>query len=129
MCGIAGVAGEQPLPSIESVSLAALRQRGPDAEGFDQWAGERAAWQLAHTRLSIVDLSGAGDEPMWNPDRTLAMAYNGEIYNSPELRRELEGRGHRFASKMDGEVILHLWEEEGSRALARLNGIFAVAVA
>jgi len=84
---------------------------------------------LAHTRLSIVDLSAAGDQPMENEDGSLVMVFNGEIYNSPELRRECESKGHRFRSSMDGEVILHLWEMEGPSCLARLNGIFAVAVA
>jgi asparagine synthase (glutamine-hydrolysing) len=66
---------------------------------------------------------------MANEDGSLVMVFNGEIYNSPDLRRICEAKGHRFSSSMDGEVILHLWEMEGARCLARLNGIFAVAVA
>ena len=129
MCGIAGLAGTVPVPVLGQRAIDALSHRGPDAAAVDHWSGDGAAWQLLHTRLSIVDLSEAGEQPMWNPDRTLAMVFNGEIYNSPDLRDELEAHGHRFQSKMDGEVILHLWEEQGSEALTRLNGIFAVAVA
>jgi asparagine synthase (glutamine-hydrolysing) len=76
-----------------------------------------------------VDLSEAGHQPMGNEDGTLAMVFNGEIYNAPELRLYCQSRGHRFRSGMDGEVILHLWEMEGPESLARLNGIFAVAIA
>jgi asparagine synthase (glutamine-hydrolysing) len=84
---------------------------------------------LGHTRLSIVDLSPAGEQPMENEDGSLVMVFNGEIYNSPELRQYCEAKGHRFRSTMDGEVIVHLWEMEGAACLGRLNGIFAVAVA
>src|SRR5258708_28537551 len=117
MCGIAGLAGSHPVAPLGQQAIDALRHRGPDAQAVEQWTGQGAAWQLLHTRLSIVDLSSAGEQPMWNQDRSLAMVFNGEIYNSPELRRELEARGHRFQSRMDGEVILHLWEDEGSAAL------------
>jgi asparagine synthase (glutamine-hydrolysing) len=129
MCGIAGLVGDHPPSLFAEDALDALRHRGPDAHGVAEWSGPGAAWQLVHTRLSIVDLSDAGGQPMWNPAGTLAMVFNGEIYNSPELRRGLEAKGHRFQSKMDGEVILHLWEDEGSAALERLNGIFAIAIA
>jgi asparagine synthase (glutamine-hydrolysing) len=84
---------------------------------------------LAFTRLSIVDLSDAGLQPMANEDGSLVMVFNGEIYNSPELRRYCQAKGHTFSSSMDGEVILHLWEMEGYRALQKLNGIFALAIA
>ncbi len=83
----------------------------------------------AHTRLSIVDLSSAGVQPMQNKDGSLVMVFNGEIYNSPELRSYCDAKGHRFSSAMDGEVILHLWEMEGAACLRRLNGIFAMAMA
>jgi asparagine synthase (glutamine-hydrolysing) len=84
---------------------------------------------LYHSRLAIVDLSHAGDQPMSNEDGRLSMVFNGEIYNHEELRSECISRGHTFRSNMDGEVILHLWEDEGPACLARLNGIFAVAIA
>lgn len=107
----------------------ALRHRGPDADGTRKWANTRSSWEVAHTRLSIVDLSSAGQQPMANEDSSLVMVFNGEIYNSRDLRRHCEANGHRFVSSMDGEVILHLWEIEGASCLARLNGIFAFAIA
>ena len=114
---------------LERSAVDALRHRGPDANASQAWEGERSSWELAHTRLSIVDLSAAGQQPMQNEDGSLVMVFNGEIYNSPELRRLCESKGHRFSSGMDGEVILHLWEIEGHACLSRLNGIFAVAIA
>lgn len=129
MCGIAGTTTAGGSARLGASTLAALRHRGPDAGATRAWAGERSSWELAHARLSIVDLSAAGEQPMENEDGSLVMVFNGEIYNSPELRRYCEAKGHTFRSAMDGEVILHLWEMEGLSCLARLNGIFAVAVA
>ena len=110
-------------------ALDSLRHRGPDGEGRRGCSVAGGSWELFHTRLAIVDTSDAGRQPMADEDGRLVMVFNGEIYNSPDLRRLCEARGHRFTSTMDGEVILHLWEMEGPAALARLNGIFAVAVA
>ena len=129
MCGIAGTTALGSFDGLPPGTVAALRHRGPDAESSQAWTGNRSSWELVHTRLSIVDLSAAGIQPMGNEDGSLVMAFNGEIYNSPELRRFCEGKGHTFSSSMDGEVILHLWEMEGAACLARLNGIFAVAIA
>jgi asparagine synthase (glutamine-hydrolysing) len=84
---------------------------------------------LHHTRLAIVDLTHAGDQPMASEDGRYVMVFNGEIYNHLELRAFCESKGHTFSSHMDGEVILHLWEMEGYRCLNRLNGIFALAIA
>jgi asparagine synthase (glutamine-hydrolysing) len=84
---------------------------------------------MGHTRLAINDLSPDGAQPMTLDDVELCMIFNGEIYNYPELRKHCELRGRRFRSRMDGEVILHLWALEGPSALAKLNGIFAVAMA
>jgi len=109
--------------------MRAVAHRGPDAEGLRRWSGTNASWALGHTRLAINDLSTAANQPMTNEDDTLVMVFNGEIYNSPELRRHCEAHGHAFRSRSDGEVILHLWEMEGSTCLRRLNGIFAVALA
>ncbi len=130
MCGIAGqlMRGAGPAEAAAS-DFTPLAHRGPDGHGRRSWSGAHASWRLLHTRLSIVDLSDAGAQPMENEDGSLVMVFNGEIYNSPDLRRYCEARGHRFRSKMDGEVILHLWEIEGAASLGRLNGIFAVAVA
>lgn len=127
MCGIAGRAG--PLGSWDAApALAALAHRGPDAA--DVHSVEVGSWAttVAHTRLAINDLTEAGDQPLFNEDRTLSMVFNGEIYNSPELRRYCEAKGHVLKSRSDGEVILHLWEDEGRAALRRLNGIFAIAI-
>ncbi len=127
MCGIAGHAGPQGRWAPEPV-LAALARRGPDASGFE--TVDEGSWtsSVAHTRLAINDLSDSGDQPLYNEDDTVALVFNGEIYNSPELRRRCEARGHVFTSRSDGEVIVHLWEEEGPAAFRRLNGIFAVAL-
>ena len=127
MCGIAGVAARIPGLSVRSAAER-LRHRGPDTHGSWRSAGEQWSCELVHTRLSIVDLSPAGEQPMVTQNGRLAMVFNGEIYNAPDLRRRCEANGHRFRSSMDGEVILHLWEDEGAAALGRLNGIFAVAV-
>ncbi len=129
MCGIAGVAALGFSARLDDSTVGALRHRGPDAQSKRAWRGERSSWDLVHTRLSIVDLTAAGDQPMENEDGSLVMVFNGEIYNSPELRRYCEAKGHTFSSSMDGEVILHLWEIEGAACLSRLNGIFAVAIA
>jgi asparagine synthase (glutamine-hydrolysing) len=117
-----------------------LRHRGPDGEGF--WVDgpqadlpcsradlpEAASVVLGHRRLSIVDLA-TGDQPIANEDRTVWVTFNGEIYNHVELRGALEGRGHRFATRSDTEVLVHGWEEWGEGLLERLNGIFAFALA
>lgn len=128
MCGIAGHIGRGHAMDFGNKVLAALQHRGPDAQRFKHYTSGDMTATLAFTRLAIIDLSDAGLQPMSSEDGRYSMAFNGEIYNSPELRRECERAGHRFRSSMDGEVILHLWEMMGSAALARLNGIFAVAI-
>jgi asparagine synthase (glutamine-hydrolysing) len=122
MCGIVGVAGTT---ADLFAGVASLAHRGPDGSGV--YVG--SSWALGHTRLAINDLSLAGAQPMSSADGHLVMAFNGEVYNYPELRRECEAKGITFRSSMDGEVILHLWAHEGVSCLGRLNGIFAVAVA
>lgn len=129
MCGIAGHVAHGSNGHVDHEVLGALGHRGPDAHRTQNCSTAECSWELAFARLSIIDLSTAGEQPMSNPDGSLVMVFNGEIYNSPELRRHCEERGHRFRSTMDGEVILHLWEMEGVACLARLNGIFALAVA
>ncbi len=110
----------------------ALRHRGPDDEGSYLSPDRRVG--LAHTRLSILDLSPAGHQPMSNEGcpraggQTVWISYNGEIYNFQELREELTSKGHRFRSRTDTEVILHLYEEEGESVVNRLNGMFAFAI-
>jgi asparagine synthase (glutamine-hydrolysing) len=129
MCGIGGLASVDPDATLPRAVCVTLQHRGPDASGFSRLQGDDWHIEFAHTRLAIVDLSQAGEQPMADESGDLVMIFNGEIYNSPELRNYCESRGHRFASTMDGEVILHLWEMEGAEALKRLNGIFAVALA
>jgi asparagine synthase (glutamine-hydrolysing) len=97
--------------------------RGPDDEGVYT----QGPAGLGMRRLSIIDLAG-GRQPIHNEDRTLWAVFNGEIYNFPELRRELEGRGHHFYTHSDTEVILHLYEEMGSECVQKLRGMFAIAL-
>lgn len=127
MCAICGVLNWKGCPEIrrEDVEkmLKALRHRGPD--GSRSLLLEGAA--LGFNRLSFVDLSG-GMQPLQNEDETISMICNGEIFNFQELRRELEEKGHRFRTKTDVEVILHLYEEEGLDFPNRLNGQFAIAL-
>ncbi|MGH7868583.1 MAG: asparagine synthase (glutamine-hydrolyzing), partial [Candidatus Dormibacteraceae bacterium] len=106
-----------------------IRHRGPDDTGELVHLGPPMSVSLGHTRLAINDVSSAGHQPMVSDDGTVAMVFNGEIYNYPELRQECEARGRHFRSNMDGEVILHLWAMEGISCLTRLNGIFAIAIA
>ncbi len=125
MCGICGyLSREGPVTGEALRGMAGtLAHRGPDGEGFhlDGPVG------LGHRRLSIIDLSEAAGEPMSNEDGSLWLVFNGEIYNFREIRRDLEGR-HRFRSRSDGEVILHLYEEKGDDAVALLDGMFAFAL-
>lgn len=127
MCGISGILNISDNPPIERSSLermiGMLRHRGPDGSGFFL----RHQIGLVHSRLSIIDLEG-GAQPICNEDRTLWVVFNGEIFNYPELRRDLELRGHRFSTQSDTEVIVHLFEEKGERCLEELNGQFAISI-
>ena len=127
MCGIFGWVSQNDLPE-RAVRKAAdsLSHRGPDDEGLYLDSARRVA--LAHRRLSVLDLSAAGKQPMSNEDGTVWITYNGEIYNYRELREELVAKGHRFTSKTDTEAILHLYEEEGEGVVRRLLGMFAFAI-
>ena len=97
--------------------------RGPDDEGILVQDGAG----LGMRRLSIIDLSG-GHQPVFNEDHTAWIVYNGEIYNFLELRAELEGRGHRFSTRCDTEVIIHLYEEMGADCVKKLRGMFGLAI-
>jgi asparagine synthase (glutamine-hydrolysing) len=101
-----------------------LHHRGPDAYGVRSWPEA----SLVHTRLSIIDLSPTGAQPMANEDGTVWTVFNGEIYNHQELRRTLEARGHIFKGRSDTEVLPHLYEEEGPSFVAELRGMFALAI-
>ena len=100
-----------------------IAHRGPDDEGVYA----RGPIGLGMRRLSIIDLSG-GKQPIHNEDQTIWIVFNGEIYNFPELRRELEARGHRFYTHSDTEVIVHLYEESGGDCVKKLRGMFAIAL-
>ena len=102
---------------------ARLRHRGPDATGF--YEEPRAG--LGHVRLSIIDIEG-GRQPMRDSSQSLCITFNGEIFNHVELRQELTGKGHRFTTRSDTEVILHLYQEEGEECVHRLNGQWAFAI-
>lgn len=124
MCGIAGIYGGGNKPLLDKM-LATLAHRGPDGRGTFAEDG----FLLGHARLAIIDLTDAGRQPMFNEDRSVVIAVNGEIYNAPDLRKELEDKGHRFSSTSDSETILHLYEELGFRGMiGSLNGMFALAL-
>ncbi|MGE0826100.1 MAG: asparagine synthase (glutamine-hydrolyzing) [Candidatus Binatia bacterium] len=125
MCGIAGWVGTLPNGDHYARRLArALHHRGPDAYGIQAWPEAT----LVHTRLSIIDLSPSGAQPMANEDGTVWTIFNGEIYNHHELRQSLKARGHIFTGHADTEVIPHLYEEEGARCITKLRGMFALAI-
>ena len=123
MCGLAGMIGPEADATVVQRMMAALRHRGPDESGVLS----RPGVCLGHQRLSIIDLS-TGRQPIANEDETVWIVFNGEIYNFRELRSELEAKGHRFTTRSDTEVIVHLYEESGATAFARLDGIFAFAL-
>ncbi len=124
MCGIAGYFGDKPVPSgVLERMIAAVRHRGPDGTGTLSKPGIG----LGHARLSIIDLAG-GRQPLANEDGSIWITLNGEIFNHVELRRDLERRGHRFRTRSDTEVVVHSYEERGSRCIEELNGDFAFAL-
>ena len=101
-----------------------LAHRGPDDEGYY----EEGPLGLAHKRLTILDTSRRGRQPMFTEDGQLAITFNGEVYNFLELRADLEASGHAFQTQTDTEVILRLYQVEGEGMLSRLNGMFAFAI-
>ena len=131
MCGIAAIfAYSSDAPGVDPGELVAIRDhmiaRGPDGSG--SWISPDGRVGLAHRRLSILDLSEAGAQPMWNVEGTLGITFNGEIYNYPELRAELQSRGCVFRSSNDTEVLLHLYAEKGVDMVHDLRGMFAFAL-
>jgi len=127
MCGIAGVFhfGDQSPPErlVAAAMLSALTHRGPDTNG----AYRDSSILLAHSRLSIIDIH-SGDQPLCNETSNMWIVFNGEIFNYLELRKDLEHRGHVFATKSDTEVIVHAYEEWGSEAFSRFNGQWSLAL-
>jgi len=127
MCGIAGVVSASRESNITEALVRhmcdQIVHRGPDDEGIHVTDGAG----LGMRRLSIIDLSG-GHQPVFNEDRSAWIVFNGEIYNFPELRPELESRGHRFYTRTDTEVIIHLYEEMGADCVKKLRGMFGLAI-
>src|SRR5579863_2633160 len=126
MCGICGVIGIQRSELAEEITrrmMGALEHRGPDEEGL--LSAPSAA--LGMRRLRIIDLPG-GRQPVFNETGNVAVVFNGEIYNFPQLRKTLEGRGHAFRTHSDTEVIVHAYEEWGEQCLRELRGMFAIAI-
>lgn len=152
MCGIAGIvqAGDRPVDcQVLEAMTASLQHRGPDGEGYVLLApGQREKpfpvigslrraigsqpgrypVGLGHQRLAIIDRTALGHQPMGTEDGLLWITYNGEVYNAPELRRELTALGHRFRSSSDTEVVLEGYRRWGTNCLPRLNGMFAFAI-
>lgn len=128
MCGIAGIiapsASEQELVHQVQCVLESMRYRGPDALGVFSAPGIAAG----NVRLAIQGIDPTGNQPVYNEDRTVAVLFNGEIYNFPQLRRELESAGHHFSTHTDTELLVHLYEDHGIRMADRLNGMFAFAL-
>ena len=124
MCGIAAVCGPGSTEQALHAMVAAQRHRGPDDEGIHM--DPAGALGLGHTRLSIIDLSSAGHQPMASADGTLWIAFNGELYNYLELRAELDD--YPFRSRTDTEVVLAAWQRWGERCLDRFVGMFAFAI-
>jgi len=128
MCGICGFvfadAARPAPPGVIDRMTDALEHRGPDDRGVFTEPG----CALGHRRLSIIDLSAAGHQPMTNEDGSLQIVFNGEVYNYRDLRPGLEAAGHRFRSGSDTEVILHLYEQRGEACLQDLRGMFAFAI-
>ena len=128
MCGIAGIFHPTGTAPVDATLLrrmtTAIAHRGPDGDGFhvEPHVG------LGHRRLAIIDIAG-GHQPMFNEDGSVAIVFNGEIYNFAELRPKLEALGHVFASDhSDTETIIHAWESWGPDCLARLSGMFVFAI-
>ncbi len=131
MCGIAGImAHGSAAPPPDEAELVAIRDhmraRGPDGAGL--WRAEDGRTLLAHRRLSILDLSERGAQPMESEEGGLVVVFNGEIYNYPALRTELEQQGARFRTTSDTEALLHLYARHGEEMTRRLRGMYAFAI-
>ncbi len=129
MCGIAGMAGVEDKRLLNAM-LEVTRHRGPDDWGTYTAGGATTSGMLAfgNNRLKILDLSAAGHQPMATPDGAVWVVFNGEIFNFPELRQELESDGIEFRSHTDTEILGHLYQKYGSAMVERLNGMFAFAI-
>jgi asparagine synthase (glutamine-hydrolysing) len=127
LCGIAGFV-DPTMPDLDGTlqrMLDCMVHRGPDGEG--KYLAPELCLALGMRRLSIIDLEG-GSQPIWNEDRTVCVIFNGEIYNYLELDRELRSKGHRFRTRSDTEVLVHLYEDLGEQMTSRLRGMFAFCI-
>ena len=124
MCGIFGVINQKIDRGLAERCLNTLIHRGPDDWGLKQEEGVT----LGHRRLSILDLSEKGRQPMSSKDGRYELVFNGEIYNFLELRRELEQKGYQFESESDSEVLLAAYDHYKEKCLDRFNGMWAVAI-
>jgi asparagine synthase (glutamine-hydrolysing) len=131
MCGIAGafrLGADAPDPRPMAAALDALRRRGPDDRGTESITVPAGTVVFGHTRLSVIDLSAGGHQPMYTADGRFVVVFNGEIYNYRELRAELQAQGHVFRTASDTEVLLQAWQRWGEDCLPRLTGMFAFAL-
>ena len=126
MCGITGLIGRRIESSSFDRMVDRLAHRGPDDRGT--WYSEKYPTALGHRRLSILDLSQNGHQPMQAPQLGLVIVHNGEVYNFKEIRSKLEGLGHRFRSDSDTEVLLYAYHEWGEKMLDHLRGMFSFAI-
>ncbi len=128
MCGFVGLIDLRQGVSAETVTMLrdTIRHRGPDDAGL--YLSPGGDFALGFRRLSIIDISSAGHQPMGNETGQIWIVFNGEVYNYAELRPELEARGHVFRSRTDTEVIIHAYEEWGERCVERFIGMFAFAI-
>src|SRR3989344_5495977 len=122
MCGICGFNWDDKELLKQMADI--IRHRGPDDDGY--YTDKDIS--LGNRRLSIIDLSKNGKQPIFNEDKTICVVYNGEIYNFQEIKEDLEKKGHRFYSNTDTEVIVHAYEEYGEKCLECFNGMFAFAI-
>ena len=130
MCGIAAIFNYRTGEPIDRAELLRIRDamslRGPD--GCGDWVSPDARIGLGHRRLSIIDLSESGAQPMKSADGRLVIIFNGEIYNYRDLRSQLEQKGYHFQSTSDTEVLLHLYDAEGESMVSKLRGMYAFAI-
>ena len=126
MCGIAGFLGFDPDEALLRRMSDAASHRGPDDSGV--WMDSANRVGLAHRRLSIIDLSPAGHQPLWDAQKRVVIVFNGEIYNHRELQTELERDGFPFTGHSDTEALVNLYLRDGPEFVSKLNGIFAFAL-
>src|SRR5438067_243441 len=131
MCGINGIYAYHPAAAAPDfrellASRDAMAVRGPDGEGA--WQSQHRRCALGHRRLAILDLSSRASQPMSSEDGRLTIVFNGEIYNYPALRAEMESKGARLRTTSDTEILLHLYAQNGPEMVTRLRGMFAFAI-